>query len=172
MNINRFRSKRVIIPAAALVVALGVGGALWGTAANADVSGGDRDRVGAAAVQAVGGGTVLDVETSDDPGEAWEAEVRKSDGTEVDVALDKDLKVVAQAADTDTPDAGDRALSDTERTSAEKAAVAAVAGTVTEVEASDDQGVAYEVSVRAADNTEWDVDLDSAFKVVAKTQDD
>src|SRR5687768_6373474 len=132
MNTTKLRSKRVIISTtAAVIVALGAGGAVWATAANADpsVQGADRDRVGNAAVQAVGGGTVLDVETSDDAGEAYEVEVRKADGAEVDVVLDKDLKVISQGADDSDDDAGetpDRVLTDTERASAEKAAVEAV----------------------------------------------
>ena len=48
----------------------------------------------------VGGGTVLDVEGSDDAGEAYEVDVRMPDGTEVDVVLDKDLKVLGQEAET------------------------------------------------------------------------
>ena len=176
MKTTKLRSKRAIIAtAAAVVVALGAGGAVWATAANADVSGTDRDRVGAAAVQAVGGGTVLDVETSDDPGEAYEVEVRKADGSEVDVALDKDMKVLTQEADdaddaTDTPD---RVLSDAERTSAGKAAGDAVGAgaTVTSIEAGDAGEPAYEVDVRRPDNTEWDVTLDAGFKVLDKTVD-
>ena len=173
MNTTKLRSKRAIIATtAAVVVALGAGGAVWATAANADpsVQGADRDRVGNAAVQAVGGGTVLDVETSDDAGEAYEVEVRKADGTEVDVALDKDLKVVTQHADT-AADADDRVLTDAERASAEKAALSAVTGgTVLQAEAGDD-GAAYEVEVRGPDNAEWDVELDAAFKVLNKTAD-
>ena len=178
MNTTKLRSKRAIIATtAAVVVALGAGGAVWATAANADpsVQGADRDRVGNAAVQAVGGGTVLDVETSDDAGEAYEVEVRKADGTEVDVALDKDLKVLTQAADDadDKDDAPDRVLTDTERASAEKAAVAAVGtgATVTGIEAGDAGEAAYEVDVRLPDNTEWDVELDAGFKVLTKTAD-
>lgn len=175
MKTTKLRSKRAIIAAtAAVVVALGAGGAVWATAANADVQGADRDRVGNAATQAVGGGTVLDVETSDDAGEAYEVEVRKADGTEVDVALDKDLKVLSQDADTeDGDDTPDRVLSDTERTSAEKAATDAVGAgaTVTDVEAGDAGEAAYEVDVRLPDNSEWDVELDAAFKVLTKTED-
>jgi uncharacterized membrane protein YkoI len=80
--------------------------------------------------------------------------------------------VVTQQADTDTgTDAGDRALTGTERTSAEKAALTAITGgTVLQVEAGDD-GAAYEAEVRAPDNTEWDVELDAAFKVLNKTAD-
>ena len=33
------------------------------------------------------------------------------------------------------------------------------------MDASDDRGVAYEVEVRTADDTEWNVDLDAEFKV-------
>ncbi|GIF69969.1 hypothetical protein Ais01nite_80040 [Asanoa ishikariensis] len=160
--------KRVLISTVAAVVVLGIGGTVWATTASAsDVDGGERERVANAATQAVPG-TVEDVETSDDPGEAYEVEVRKADGTEVDVALDKDLKVVGQ----DASDSDDRVLSAAERASAEQAAVAAVGGgTVTSVEAGDD-GVAYEVDVRDAANAEWNVDLDAGFKVLSKTADD
>ena len=44
-------------------------------------------------------------ETSDDRGEAYEVEVRMDDGTEVDVTLDQDLKVVSQEADDSDDDA-------------------------------------------------------------------
>jgi uncharacterized membrane protein YkoI len=164
--------KRLIIITATAVAALGAGGAVWATAANAaDVSGAERDRVANAATTAVGGGTAVDVETSDDQGEAFEVEVRKADGSEVDVALDKDLKVITQDAE-DAEDAGDRALTPAERTAAEQAAVGAVpGGTVTDVEAGDDAGVAYEVEVRGTDNAEWDVELDAAYKVLSKAAD-
>ena len=176
MKTTKLRSKRAIIATtAAVVVAVGAGGAVWATAAGADVSGTDRDRVGNAAVQAVGGGTVLDVETGDDPGEAYEVEVRKADGSEVDVALDKDLKVLTQEAEAadDATDTPDRVLSDAERTSAGKAAVDAVGAgaTVTSVEAGDAGEPAYEVDVRKPDNTEWDVTLDAGFTVLHKTAD-
>ena len=206
MNTAKLRSKRVLIPTLAAVVALGAGGVVWASTANADLNGSERDRVSSAAVDAVGGGTVIDAETSDDRGEAYDVEVRKDDGTEVDVSLDKDLKVVNQDRDdrddandrddgddndvddlngtddvndrddtndtNDGPDTDDRVLSASERTSAEKAAVAAVGGgTVIDVDASDDRGEAYEVEVRKADNTEWNVELDADFKVLRKAVD-
>jgi uncharacterized membrane protein YkoI len=161
------KTKRIIIASVAAAALLSAGGIVWSTAAGADVGGTERDRAGTAATQAVGGGTVLDVEEDDEPGRAYEVDVRKADGSEVEVALDKDYKVVAQEADT-----GDRALSAAERTSAEDAARAAISGgTVTQVEASDDAGQAYEVEVRDAAGQEWDVDLDAAFKVLRKTAD-
>jgi uncharacterized membrane protein YkoI len=176
MNTKKFRTKRVLIPTIAVVALLGVGGTVWSATAT-DVQGNERDRVGAAAVAAAGGGTAIDVEASDDGDEAYEVEVRKDDGTEVDIALDQDLDIVSQDADDDagddTPDADDRALSEGERTSAEKAAVDAVGdGIVEKVEASDDRDEAYEVEVRGSDNTEWDVSLDADFQVLSKTTDD
>ncbi len=178
MNSAKLRSKRILLPAVAVVAALGIGGVVWaGTASADDVAGSERDRVSSAALDATGGGRATSVETSDDPGEAYEVEVRKTDGTEVDVTLDKDLTVVRQDADdqhdaSEAPDADDRALTATERTSAGKAATAAIGGgTVTDVEASDDPGTAYQVEVTQADGTEWDVDLDRAFAVVHKSID-
>lgn len=207
MNTAKLRTKRVLIPTA-VVLALGIGGVAWATTATADNLGGsERDRVVAAAKDAVGGGEVVSAESSDrddddrdldDRNEAYEVEIRKADGTEVDVSLDKDLKVIGQDTDddgrddsddrdddgrdddaddrNDTPDADDRALSAAERTSAEKAATTAVGGgTVTGVEASDDrvdgQDVAYDVEIRTADGTEWDVDLAADFSVIRKSVD-
>ncbi|GAB7046296.1 PepSY domain-containing protein [Catenuloplanes indicus] len=189
MNIARLRSKRVIVSTVAVVAALGIGGGVWATAAGADVGQAERDRAGTAAVQAVGGGTVVDVEGDDEDGAAFEVEVRKDDGTEVDVALDKNFAVLTQETDTpgtdedpdgtgaDGTDAGDRALTGAERTSAEQAAIAAVGAgsTVLSVEASDgtgdDAGVAYEADVRDSAGAEWDVALDASFKVLTKTED-
>ena len=184
MNMTKLRSKRVLASTAA-VAALAVGGGVWATTAYADdVRGGERDRVAKAAVAAAGGGTAIEVDAGDDRGAAYDVEVRLEDGTEVDVALDKDLKVVSEETDTDdgattasagpepsgAPDADDRVLTAAEQASAEKAAVAAVpGGTVIDVDASDDRGVAYEVEVRATDKTEWDVELDAGFAVVRKT---
>ncbi|MDN4174197.1 hypothetical protein QWY28_14635 [Nocardioides sp. SOB77] len=184
---TKLRSKRVLIPTVAAVAVLGLGGTVWATTANADgtVEGAQRDRVAAAAVEAVGSGEAVDVETSDDAGEAYEVEVRLPDGGEVDVALDEDLAVVAQDADDDTTDdagdddttddadgtdADDRALEPAEREAAERAALDAVgSGTVADVEAGDDLGEAYEVEVRAEDGTEWDVELDADHQVIRKT---
>ncbi|MFI5841524.1 PepSY domain-containing protein [Catenuloplanes sp. NPDC051500] len=167
-------SKRIIISSAAVVAALGVGGGVWASTAGADVGSGDRDRAGNAAVQAVGGGTVLDVEADDD--NAYEVEVRKPDGTEVEVALDKNFAVVSQKNDTEETGeetgAEARALTDAERVSVEQAARTATGGgTVTDIEASDKPGVAFEAEVRDQAGADWDVDLDAAFTVLTKTAD-
>jgi uncharacterized membrane protein YkoI len=181
MNIRKLHRKRVVLPTVATVAVLSIGGTMWTAAANDDVQGGERDRVGAAAVEAAGGGTVVDVEASDDRGEAYEVEVRMDDGTEVDVTLDQDLNPVSQDADdrdrddndADGDDGLDRAVSAEERQSAEQAALDAVGGgTVEQVEASDDSREAYEVEVRMDDGTEWDVELDADYDVLSKTTDD
>jgi hypothetical protein len=54
-------------------------------------------RVGAAAVAAAGGGTVVEISRSDDPGETYEVEVITDRG-EIDIALDDNLKRVANEA--------------------------------------------------------------------------
>jgi uncharacterized membrane protein YkoI len=186
MNSATFRNKRVLLPTVAAVAALGIGGVAWASAANAgDLRGSERDRVANAATRAVGG-TAVEVEVSDDLGEYYEVEVRRDDGTEVDVSLDKDLQVVGRDVDDrdddlfdddlfdDRDDDGDdRALSASERRSAENAARNAVnGGTITDVEAGDDLAEAYEVEVLDRDNVEWDVELDADFKVLRKTVDD
>lgn len=172
MNLSKLRRKRIIIPAVATIAVLGAGATVWSATADDSVDGSERDRVAAAAVEIAGGGTAEDVETSDDPGVAYEVEVRADDGTEVDVALDDDLNEVNTETD-DADDADDRALSPEERTTAEQAALEAVGGgTVLQVEASDDQGEAYEAEVRADDGTEWDVTLDADYRVLDKTADD
>lgn len=187
-NIATLRRKRVLIPTLAAVAVLGVGATAWSATAGDELPGSERDRVAEAATRAVEG-TVTDAEKSDDPGEAYEVEVRTADGTEVDVVLDDNLEVVRQDADdTDDadeadeadddaaetgPDTDDRLLTDAERASAEQAALDAVGGgTVLDAEASDDPGVAYDVEVRAADGAEWDVDLDTDFGVVRQSLSD
>ena len=196
MKTTNLRRKRIVVPAIAAIAVLAVGGTIWSASADNDVKGDERNRVATAATGAVGGGEAVDVETSDDLGEAYEVEVRRADGSEIDVTLDENLKVVgkdvddadddrddrddrAERDDNDaddradtTPDADDRVLSAAERASAEKAALASVGGgTVRDVEASDDRGAAYDVEVIDKNNVEWDVDLDASFKVLNKVAD-
>ena len=59
-----------------------------------DVSDDDYARVSAAALAAVGGGTVTELKRDDDPGVAWEVEIRLDNGDEADVELADDLSVV------------------------------------------------------------------------------
>jgi hypothetical protein len=52
-------------------------------------------KVKAAALAKVSGGTVERVETDADHGSPYEAQVRKADGTELEVLVDKDFQVTA-----------------------------------------------------------------------------
>jgi hypothetical protein len=52
-------------------------------------------KVRAAALDKVGGGTVERVETDADHGSPYEAHIRRSDGTELEVLVNKDLSVTA-----------------------------------------------------------------------------
>ncbi|MGH3145488.1 MAG: hypothetical protein ACRDTR_06760, partial [Rubrobacter sp.] len=51
-----------------------------------------------AALRSTGDGTVLEVEQGDDPGAAYEVEVRRDDGGVTEVLLDGDAKVIGQEA--------------------------------------------------------------------------
>ena len=59
------------------------------------LSGDTAAKVKAAALAKVSGGTVERVETDADHGSPYEAHVRKSDGTELEVLVNKDFKVTA-----------------------------------------------------------------------------
>lgn len=98
MNTTFLHQKRVAIPALAAALVLAAAGSAWAET-NDNVHGANRDRVAAAAVTAVGGGRAVDVERSDDAGEAYEVEVRQKDGAELDVTLDRNLKVLDRERD-------------------------------------------------------------------------
>jgi hypothetical protein len=59
------------------------------------LTGATADKVKAAAEAKVSGGTVERVETDVDHGSPYEAHVRKSDGTELEVLVNKDFEVTA-----------------------------------------------------------------------------
>lgn len=72
----------------------------------------------------------------------------------------------------DTQDADDVPLTDAEYTDASDAALAeAKGGTVTDVDRSDDPGVAFEVDVLLANGDELEVDLGADFSVVRSVLD-
>jgi hypothetical protein len=82
---------------------LGVGGTVLATTASAGPSDSEIDRASAAALEAVGEGTVTDTETGDEEG-AYEIEVTKDDGTQVDVHLDEEFRVISQESETEDAD--------------------------------------------------------------------
>jgi uncharacterized membrane protein YkoI len=64
------------------------------------ITGDALTKASAAALQYTGGGTVTDSEVGDEEG-YYEVEVTMADGTEVDVHLDENFKVIGSASDSD-----------------------------------------------------------------------
>lgn len=81
-------------------ILLGAGGVV--DDGDTPLSGATRDRAVAAALAHTGGGTVTETAAGDD-GAAYEVEVRRRDGTQVEVELDRDFAVVRAARDDDGP---------------------------------------------------------------------
>ena len=178
----------IIAGAAAIVVLGGAGIAVAATDPfdqdNDRLTGSSLERASDAALAEVGGGTVTEAERSDDLDHAYTVEVRREDGSDVDVELDDDYKVVrvegattggTSGSNSDSPSSqptgaasgGDAPISADDRSSAEKAALdAAGPGTVTDLDRSDDADHAWEVEVTAADGSDVDVELDAQFAVV------
>ncbi|MCW2924802.1 MAG: hypothetical protein JWM98_2206 [Thermoleophilia bacterium] len=145
-----------------------------------------------AALAKVGEGKVTQSDKGDG-GAAYEIEVTKADGSQVDVELDAKFGVTATKADGhegaddgekggdegeqggdegDHGDGGGTALTGATLSKASAAALAKVgSGTVTRTEAGDDGEAAYEVEVTKADGSQVDVELDTAFAVTAAKAD-
>jgi opacity protein-like surface antigen len=98
------RGRKLLIAGAAMLV-LAAGGVGIAQAVGGDseeqVTGPQADRAKQAAVDAIGGGRAVGVERGDDSGAAWEVEVVRPDGSEVEVNLTSDLKQVGAAAEDD-----------------------------------------------------------------------
>jgi uncharacterized membrane protein YkoI len=103
------RNRKLLI-AAASALALAAGGVGIAQAVGGDseeqASGPEADRAKRAAVEALGGGRVVGVERDDESGGAWEVELVRDDGRQVEVHLDANLEQVAVEGDDDG--AGDR----------------------------------------------------------------
>jgi uncharacterized membrane protein YkoI len=92
-----------------VIAALAVGGvAIAGAAGGDDDDGAERpiagsalDQASAAALDHAGGGRVTETETGDEES-FYEVEVTRADGSQVDVQLDRDFKVVGSEADDDS----------------------------------------------------------------------
>jgi hypothetical protein len=109
------RKLKGIIAAGAALVALALGGAaLAGASGGGDsekaISGNALDQASAAALAHTGGGKVTDTEVGDEEG-YYEVEVTRADGSQVDVHLNQDFKVLGQVSDEDhagdKPDGGE-----------------------------------------------------------------
>jgi peptidase YpeB-like protein len=99
-----------LIGGVALGIALGGVGVANAVGGDDDGDGGatgpGADHAKAAALAIIPGGTVNAVEQDDEKGATWEVEVRKSDGSTVDVRLDAAYGKVAVDDDSEAPDAG------------------------------------------------------------------
>jgi uncharacterized membrane protein YkoI len=96
------RTKIAIAAAAGLVVAAGGAGAAMAAGGGDDdeapITGSDLDRATAAALDHTGEGRVTETEVGDEES-LYEVEVTLDDGSQVDVQLDADFKVVGDERD-------------------------------------------------------------------------
>jgi len=139
-----------------------------GHAGETALTGTTATKVKAAALKAVPGGTIIRVETDSD-GSPYEAHVRKADGTEVTVKVDKNFNVTAVEAGHGPGGGGmgETALTGTTADKVKAAALKAVpGGTILRVE-TDSAGSPYEAHVRRADGTEVTVKVDKSFNVTS-----
>ena len=100
----------VIAAAVAMLLALGAAGIAYanGGISEDQVTGPEAEKAKSAAIAAVGGGTVSEVERDDGNGTgAFEVEVTREDGSQLEVHLDGDYNVVGQQADEDGPSDND-----------------------------------------------------------------
>jgi uncharacterized membrane protein YkoI len=103
--------RKLIIGAAAAAALAGLGGGGVAVAAGADgderpITGTALERATAAALAHTGGGEVHDTEVGDEES-YYEVEVTREDGTQVDVQLDRQFKVVGDEADDEDTGSGD-----------------------------------------------------------------
>jgi uncharacterized membrane protein YkoI len=102
--------RKLAVGAVVVVVLAGVsaGIAIAGTRGGDDTRGKDDEpltgstleKATAAALRHTGGGSVTETEAGDD-GAAYGVEVRLDDGSEVEISLDADFRVVSEEADDD-----------------------------------------------------------------------
>ena len=103
--------RRIVIAGSALAIAVAAGGAGLAMAGgggggndnDAPLTGTDLDRATQAALQHTGAGSVIDSEIGDG-GAAYTIEIKRADGSVVEVQLDAGFAVIGQEADED--DAG------------------------------------------------------------------
>ncbi len=113
MYANAINIRTLVIAAAvAMLVALGGAGIAYangGADSEERLTGPDAQKAKSAAIAAVGGGTLTEVERDDGDdgygtsGGVYEVEVTRDDGSQVEVHLDGDYDVVGQEADEDGP---------------------------------------------------------------------
>ncbi|HEV8152357.1 MAG TPA: hypothetical protein VGP78_05455 [Solirubrobacteraceae bacterium] len=98
------RRKVVIAAGAAVVLAaggVGIANAVAGSDGEGGATGPDAQRAEAAALRLIPGGTANAVERDSENGATWEVEVRRPDGSTVDVRLDERFNLVVAEPDSD-----------------------------------------------------------------------
>ena len=99
---KRKRALVVVAAAAVLAVAVGAGIAQAVSGSELPVTGPAAERAAEAALAAAGGGSVLEIERQDDDGAGvYEVEVRRDDGSEVEIHLDAQFQPVGTATNDD-----------------------------------------------------------------------
>lgn len=91
-----------VLAAAAIAGGTGIAVANGAGDNNAPLEGSTLDEAVAAALEATGGGEVLETEVGDE-GSAYGVEIRLEDGSQVEVNLDSSFRVINQEADHDSP---------------------------------------------------------------------
>jgi uncharacterized membrane protein YkoI len=109
---NAINLRTLVIAAAVVAMLLALLGAGIAYANGGDseeqLTGPEAEKAKSAAIAAVGGGTVTEVERDDGNGTgAFEVEVTREDGSQLEVHLDGDYNVVGQEADEDGPNDND-----------------------------------------------------------------
>jgi hypothetical protein len=99
MNPNRKLLAAVVAVAALAAGGIGVAYGTGGGENEAPLTGSEAERAEAAALQAAGGGTVLESEANDDGGGGYEVEVKREDGSVVEFALDDRFQPVGREAE-------------------------------------------------------------------------
>lgn len=103
------RAKRFLaagITVAVIGVGAGVSIAMSTDDNDVPITGEALERASQAAIEHVGGGTVTDTEVGDEEG-AYEVEITRADGSQVDVHLDENFGVLGTEADDESPDDGE-----------------------------------------------------------------
>jgi uncharacterized membrane protein YkoI len=100
------RKTKAWIVGGALAVALIAGGTAIAVAGRGDddkpLRGSNLEKATAAALEHTGGGTVIETEVGDD-GAAYGVEIRRDDGSVVEVSLDAEFNVIGDESDDDGP---------------------------------------------------------------------
>jgi len=98
--------RKVVLAATGLSVLIVAGGAGIAQAVSGDgaqVTGPAAEKAAAAALEAAGGGIVLEVEGQDGDGRGvYEVEIRREDGSQVEIHLSAEFEPVGSAADDDS----------------------------------------------------------------------